>query len=151
MRKATRSLLRQYLITLALTIAAALAFRNLILEPYRIPSSRLQSSLEPGDYILVWKPGYAWGGGDPKPGEVLLIRSSEASSKVKVMRLDSILDDGQLKMKQDGGFPTEELVKREAVLGKAWLIWLSIEPLREDQKNWLSRLRLDRVFKKVGA
>ena len=151
MRKATRSILKQYLLTLTLTILAALAFRNFVLEPYRIPSSRLQSELQPGDYVLVWKPGYSWGGTDPQPGEVLLFRSSDSTFKVKVMKLESIEPDGRLKMKQDAGFPTEELVNRDAVLGKAWLIWLSIEPLREDQKNWLSRLRLDRVFKKVGS
>jgi hypothetical protein len=118
-----------------------------------MPHSRLQPDLLPGDYLLVWKPGYAWAKELPEEGEVLLIRAENSDFKVNVAKVKTV-KDGKIELTPTGGNPAQREITPEEVLGKAWRIWMSIEPLHtygEASKSWLSRLRFERFFKKIGA
>jgi len=153
MRRATRSVIRTYLFTLTFASLLALGFRTWVLEPYRMPHSRLQPDLLPGDYLLVWKPGYAWARALPEEGDVLLIRAENSDFKVNVAKVKAV-KEGKIELIQTGGTPAQREITPDEVLGKAWRIWMSIEPIHgfgEASKSWLSRLRFERFFKKVGV
>jgi signal peptidase I len=139
MRHATRRLLKQYAVTLALAVLSALAFRTWVIEPYRIPANHPELGLLPGDYILALKPGYAWGRGPFAKGEVLLLRSDDPGGKIRLVQVTG--DDARQ-------------INPDAVVGLAWRVWLSIEPQhapKAETPHWSTRIRWRRLLTRIGA
>jgi signal peptidase I len=157
MRRFTRSVLRTYVITLSIAAFAAVLFRVWILEPYRVPHSRMSPAILPGDTLLVWKPGYEWTKRLPSVGEVLLVSASDTEDSRRKIQLARVIavDGPRIRVADDAGPTLNREITPEEILGKAWRVWLSIEPRNADEptasKSWFSRLRTDRFFKKVES
>jgi hypothetical protein len=153
MRKLSRWLLKRYLWVLVASVLAGLACRRWIAEPYRVPHSRLQSALLPGDVILVWKLGRTQGSGLPSPGEVLLVRADGSDFKVNVFRVRELRATSVV-LEQDGGETLTREVSTDAILGKVTRVLYSVAPRHSpssEAPSWFSRLRFDRFFLKVGV
>lgn len=154
MRYATRRLLKQYAVTLLLAVFSALAFRFWVVEPYRIPGNHPELGLLPGDFILAWKPGYAWGRGPVSKGEVLLLRSGDSGSRITLMQVVEVTPDGRSLGRPSGSLGAPEEISPESVVGLAWRVWLSVEPQhapKAETPHWSTRIRWRRLLTRIGA
>lgn len=77
--ESTRSILRDYGITIIVAIVLALIIRGFIVETYRIPSTSMRPTLEPGDTLFVSKAAYGWRTSHrlPKRGDVIVFSARE--------------------------------------------------------------------------
>ncbi len=56
-----------------------------------------------------------------------------------------------LRTQLSGDFPAASLVPLSSILGKAQWIWISIRPGPESQQGFFSRLRFERLFRRVSS
>jgi len=81
--KLRKSLVREYFEVIFLAVLAALAFRVVAAETFRIPSGSMVPTLRPGDVVLANKLAYGlrlpllppWQWGSPARGEVIVFES----------------------------------------------------------------------------
>jgi signal peptidase I len=88
MRPATRAIIRDYGLTVAVAVAVALLIRAFLLEAYRIPSPAMRPSLEPGDTIFVMKWSYV-----PERGDVVVFTSEQEGSRDFIRRVIGLPGD----------------------------------------------------------
>jgi len=68
--KKQKPLWREYLEVIAISLAAAIFLRLLVVSAYRVDSSSMEQSLYEGDYIFVNKLAYQFG--EPKSGDIIV-------------------------------------------------------------------------------
>lgn len=116
MKKATRSLIRDYGMTIGIAILAAIGVRAFIIEAYRIPTPSMQPALEPGDTLFVakWAYGLRW------PGSLQpFTRSSlPARGEIVVYTYQTPSGDTIDSIKRVVGLPGDRVALRQGV---AWL------------------------------
>lgn len=99
----TKSLLKDYGLTVLVAITVALFIRFFVIEAYRIPSPSMRPTLEPGDTIFVakWPFGIRFPGNDksltdgrgPRRGEVVVYRAQANPQVDSVRRIVAIAGD----------------------------------------------------------
>ncbi len=121
MKRATRTLIRDYGVTIGVAVLAALSVRTFIVEAYRIPTPSMRPILEPGDTLFVakWAYGLRWPhstqpftqGHIPRRGEIVVYNYHAAPGD----RVDSI--------KRVVGLPGDRVALKQGVA------WLNGKPL----------------------
>jgi signal peptidase I len=87
--------LKDYGGTIAVAVIVALIIRVFIIEAYRIPSSAMRPSLEPGDTIFVVKWPYVFSDHKPTRGEVVVfaLPMPDDSSRDYIKRVAAVAGD----------------------------------------------------------
>jgi signal peptidase I len=89
---AHRSSTRRRVLTAVLVtaVAALIALRLFVLEPFRIPSDSMAPTLRPGDQVLVDKRAYS--GGAPRRGDLVVFRAPR-TGEILLKRVVAVADD----------------------------------------------------------
>lgn len=100
---ARKSTLREYLEVVAMAVAATLFLRAFLAEPFRIPSSSMEPTLQAGDHILVNKLTYGpripftqrrlFSLDPPRRGDVVVFQSPREPGKDLVKRVVGVPGD----------------------------------------------------------
>lgn len=125
-----RSLLKDYGGTVVAAVTIALAIRFFVIEAYRIPSSTMRPTLEPGDTLFVskWPFGLRLGGKSPFTqgrlplyGEVVVYEHPSEPPRDSIKRVIGLPGDtvqitkGRLSL---NGLPVSEAANRDAPCGR---------------------------------
>jgi signal peptidase I len=109
---ARKSTLREYLEVVAMAIAATLFLRAFLAEPFRIPSSSMEPTLQAGDHILVNKLAY----GPRLPFSERRLFSLDPPRRGDVVVFESLREPGKDFVKRVVGVPGDVVEIRDGVL-----------------------------------
>jgi signal peptidase I len=109
---ARKSTLREYLEVVAMAIAATLLLRAFLAEPFRIPSSSMEPTLQAGDHILVNKLAY----GPRLPFSEHRLFSLDPPRRGDVVVFESPREPGKDFVKRVVGVPGDVVEIRDGVL-----------------------------------
>lgn len=139
------TLVRDYGLTVVIAVAAALLVRGYVLEAYRIPTSTMRPSLEPGDTLFVSKLPYAWKRkATPSLGEVVVYAPvSDQARRDSIKRVVALSGDtvqwkgGKLRVNGEDldppGYAAGTCGEEKALGSKPWNICWSHPPLEDTE------------------
>jgi signal peptidase I len=112
------SFLRWALELVALVVIAwivALAVRTWVIQPFTIPSSSMENTLQIGDYVLVNKFVYRFQ--SPKPGDVVVFLSPDGDNRDYIKRVVAV--GGQTVDVRDGVLYVDGVAKDESYVNSS--------------------------------
>ncbi len=89
----TKALIRDYGGTIVIAVVVALLIRVFLIEAYRIPSSAMRPTLEPGDTIFVKKWPFEFSPRLPRRGEVVVFSIEEETNRDYIKRVVGLAGD----------------------------------------------------------